>query len=1156
MGGNMKKIFVAVALLAMSVTAWGQSTGTITGSVLDASGSAIPNAKVTATNVDTNVVSSVQSTGAGVYSIQGLAPGKYRIEAAVAGFKTFRLQEPVVVFTASTTSLDIRMEVGEVTQTVEVSGSATTLQLDTPEVSAEIDSRSLFDLPLQLSNAGSSGTTGRRTMDSFITLTPGVTGDQFSKSINGGQTLSSETIIDGISWQINIVPGIIGTFGPPYEALEEFKVQTTLFPAEYARGVGVTNFTLKSGTNSFHGNAFDILRNDVLEANSFFANSQGLPRPIVRQNEWGASIGGPITIPKVYDGKDRTFFYFAYTGFKRRGGSPLQSFVTLPTPAMKAGDFSDWLDPAKTGAGVPIVIYDPQTTRSDGHGGFVRDPFPGNIIPPGRFSQVAGRVLPLIPDPDYSGLTNNFVSRTQEPVDDWDWSVKVDHTFSARHKVNFGLWIQKDDRYLLGDFPGALDNGYINDEVGRGVRLNYDFFIRPNLINHLGLGYGRRRSDFTPPADVDKTNDYFQIPAIGTFASANAAPQFNADGFASLGTKWATTLERGNTYNLVDNLTWIKGKHSIKTGIDFRKYQYNTWYPQFGQGIFNFDNRLTSQPNSPDFGLLGQSFASFLLGQVQSFNQDRDMSRRGFHNDYYSAFVQDEFKVTPKLSLSYGVRFEVPLPLSEQYDRLSALDLNLPNSAAGGRPGALAFAGTGPGHTGKKRFADTHYDWSPRIGLAYQINEKTVLRAGYGIFHSQTNGNAADGYIVGAVGTGYQYQPFSQSPDNGVHPSFLLDNGPTILPVQLPTLDPTLANNSSADYIDSNSGKTSYVNSWNLSLQRELPGKILLDAAYVGQHGVNLVGSLSNLDQVPGHYLSLGSLLNADINDPAAAAAGIFAPYPGFTGSVAQALRPYPQFSNIGIYAEPTAANRYHSFQLKVQKRFSEGLSFLVSYTASKNITNAASNSGFSYTGARPIDTEQRHLEWAVAANDIPQNLVGSFVYELPVGPGKRFVSKGGAAGKILGGWQIAGIARYYSGTPLRIRGGASLPLFGGAQRPNLVPGVDIRTSVGRSDFDPAKDLWLNINAFEAPAPYTIGNVGPRLPNVRGFPTYNEDFTIFKFISFREQMKLEFRAEMYNVFNRVNFGGIGTNINSTSSFGTVSGVADPRHIQFMLKFHF
>jgi hypothetical protein len=1043
------------------------------------------------------------------------------------------------------------MEVGEVTQTVEVSGAATPLQLDTPELSAEIDTKSLFDLPLQLSNSGSGGTTGRRTIDSFITLTPGVTGDQFAKSINGSQSLASDTIIDGISWQINIVPGLIGTFGPPYEAMEEFKVQTTLFPAEYSRGVGVTNFTMKSGTNSFHGNAFNILRNDKLEANSFFANASGVPRPIVRQNEWGASVGGPII-------KDKTFFYFAYTGFKRRGGAAFQSNVTLPTVAMKRGDFSEWLDPNNNGAGVPIVIYDPQTTRSDGHGGFVRDPFPGNIIPTDRLSQVASRFVELLPDPDRPGLRGNYVSRSAQPVDDWDWSIKVDHQVSAKQKISYSMWIQKDVRRQHGDVPGSLDSGFVNDEVGRGIRFNHDYFLRPNLINHFGSGYGRRRSDFYPPAEVDKTNDFFQIPAIGNFEFKPAAPGFWIDGLASpLGTLWATTLERGNNYNLLDNVTWIKGKHSVKTGIDFRWYQYNTWYCFACQAYFYFDNKLTSQPNSSDFGVLGQPFASFLLGQVDHFNQDRAIANRGFRNGYYGAFVQDDYKLTPKLTISYGLRFEVPVPVAEAHDRLSALDIHRPNPGAGGLPGALIFAGEGPGRTGKRRFVEIHKEWSPRFGIAYQLNDKTVIRTGFGIFHTQTNGNTADGNLVGRLGAGYQYQPFFGTLDNGVTPAFLLDNGPPLVDPTLPSLDPTLSNNGSVDFLNPDSGKTAYVNSWTLSVQRELPGKILVDAAYVGQHGVNLVGGLENINQVSARYLSLGSLLTADISDPAAATAGILPPYPGFSGSVAQALRPFPQFVDVIHWQEPTAASRYHSFQLKVQKRFSEGLSFLVSYTAGKNITNAGSSFGFSNAHGRPPDTEKRHLEWAVADNDIPQNLVTSFVYELPLGPSKRFVSKGGAVGKIVGGWQSAGITRYFKGTPIQIGGGQPLPLFGGANRPNRVPGVDIRTGIGAGNFDPEKDLWLNINAFEAGAPFTFGNLGPRLPNVRGFPSFNEDFTIFKFIPFTEHHRLEFRAEFYNVFNRVNFTSVASDISDPGSFGKAFGTStDPRHVQIMLKYHF
>jgi hypothetical protein len=392
--------------------------------------------------------------------------------------------------------------------------------------------------------------------------------------------------------------------------------------------------------------------------------------------------------------------------------------------------------------------------------------------------------------------------------------------------------------------------------------------------------------------------------------------------------------------------------------------------------------------------------------------------------------------------------------------------------------------------------------------------------------------------------------------DGGVTPAFLLDNGPPIVDPVLPSVDPTLSNDSFVDFLNPDSGKTAYVNSWTLSLQRELPRGILVDAAYVGQHGVNLVGGLENINQVSARHLSLGSLLEADITDPAAAAAGILPPYVGFSGSVAQALRPFPQYIAVAQWQEPTAASRYHSFQLKLQKRFSEGSSFLISYAAAKNITNAASSSGFSFDHGRPPDTEKRQLEWAVAEHDIPQYLVASFVYELPFGPGKRFANKAGAAGKVIGGWQIAGIAQYFKGRPIAIAGGQPLLLFGGSNRPNRVPGVDIRTGVSAGSFDPERDLWLNINAFEAGDPFTFGNLGPRLPNTRGFPTFNEDFTIFKFIPFTEHHQLEFRAEFYNVFNRVKFTSIDSDISDPTSFGKVLGTSNPRQIQMMLKYRF
>jgi hypothetical protein len=369
-------------------------------------------------------------------------------------------------------------------------------------------------------------------------------------------------------------------------------------------------------------------------------------------------------------------------------------------------------------------------------------------------------------------------------------------------------------------------------------------------------------------------------------------------------------------------------------------------------------------------------------------------------------------------------------------------------------------------------------------------------------------------------------------------------------------LDPSLQNGSLVDYVNSDSGKTARVYSWVFNVQRELPGDILFDVAYVGQRGINLAAGLETLNQVPARHLSLGPLLNADVSSPAAIAAGIKVPFPGFTGSVAQALRPYPQYLNIVDWQEPTGSSMYHSMQLKLQKRFSKGLSFLVSYTASKTLSNAGTNS-FSSGIARPPLTEERGLEWAVAGNDIPQNLVASFVYELPFGPGKPFADKGGAVGKIVGGWQVAGIARYFSGTPIGIRGGPSLPIFGGPNRPNAVPGASVRSSVSASDFDPETDRYLNYEAFSAPAPFTRGNIGPREASTRTFASLNEDLSIFKRVPIREQIAVEFRAEFYNAFNRVVFGGPSTNWNAPASFGRVGSTAiDPRRLQFMLKVHF
>ena len=1149
----MKKVFLVMAFLGVSSLAWGQaSSGTITGNVLDPTGAAVPEVEITVTHLATNVSTTVPSTAAGVYRILGLNPGEYRVEATVSGFKTFR-QEPVIVFTGTTTTVDIPLEVGAVTETVEVLAQATPLNLVSSEMSGEIEERSLFDLPLKVNN-------NRRDLDSFIVLTPGVTGTAFAKNINGSQNMTTETIIDGISWQIARIPGIVGGYGPPYEAVSEFKIQTSNFPAEFSRGYGVTNFTLKSGTNQFHGNVFDFLRNDKLEANDFFRNARGQNRAITRQNEYGATVGGPII-------KDKTFFFFAFTGFRLRGGARERNLLTLPTALMRQGNFSELLDTSKTGAAFPIQIYDPATTRPDGAGGFVRDAFPGNIIPSDRISNVANLVTQNIPNPETGALTSNFISQAEDPSGESVWSLKFDHNISSRQKLSGSGWVREFNVDITLDFKGPLDNGLQRSQPGRGLRLSHDFFIRPNLINHVGIGYGSRITIGSAAEGAYTLNNanHYNIPNLPT-APRGVSPSWIIAGMPALGGIFDSSSEIGHSYNFVDTITWIKGRHTFKGGVDIRAYQQNMDQCRACSGTFQFDNRTTSQPNSPNFGTLGHPYASFLLGQSHTFTQERGIgSARGYRVGYYAGFFQDEVKLTPKLTMNIGLRIEVPTPASEQYDRLSSLILDRPNPGAGGLPGALGFLGSGPGGIGSRRFVPIPTDLSPRLGFAYRFNDKTVVRWGYGILRSQSNGVTL-GPIVNSLRAGFTFDHFLTTLDNGVTPAVDMDTGPPAIVIDLPNTDPSLQNGGRIDYFNNNGHKAGYVNAWNLSVQRELPSRILVDLAYVGQKGVNLAAGMENLGQVPYERLSLGPLLTKDINHPDVVAAGFGLPYEGFKGSLAQALRPYPQYTAITSWVEPTGSSSYHSFQMKIQKQFSRGLSFLVSYTASKSLTNQFRNA-FAVNGPDPIFTEDRRLYWAPAQLDSPHNLAMSGVYELPFGPGKRFANTGGAIGKIIGGWQVAAIARYLSGNPIEVLGGPSLPIFGGRNRPNRVAGVPVRTSVGPGNFDPATDKWFNINAFSAPPPLAVcaanprscrGNLAPRLSDGRNFAFLSEDISFFKFIPFTEHIRLEFRAEFYNAFNRAVFRARGTeNFDSPAGFGDVTGTQlPPRQIQMGLKLHF
>ena len=1086
--------------------------------------------------METNAAFAAMTGSAGVYAFRALPPGAYRLEAEKAGFKKL-VQESISILTATNTTLDLQLSVGQVTESVTVSGGVIALQTTSPEISTVLERKAILDLPIQIGGSGATtAASGRRQPENFIFLTPGVVGIPWSKNINGSPDFTNEVLYDGISGQLAVTPGFLAQTSPPYESVEEFKVQNTLFPAEYGRGLGVLNFTLRSGTNQFHGGLFEFFRNDKLDARPFFARV----RPIVRYNEFGGSFGGPVWIPKVYNGKDKTFFNFNYTGL--RNSPPLTgNLLSLPPRAFLQGDFSSYRD----GAGNLLPVFDPATTQTDGS----RQPFAGNMIPGNRFSQVARNVLPLIPAPDNPGYFNNFLDRSFSRTADTSWSIKADQLLPRNQRVSFAFWKTFTDpnsrNYLGSETP--LGIWFYGPVRGRNYRINYDQALRSNLLHHAGFGY--TFSDPIRQLDTRKGNEIYKVPGIPSdvpgFPLFNVA---NSYGTIALGNanQQPNDPSINRNYSFVDNWTWIRGAHQWKFGADIRFFHYDNFNGTDDGGMagtFNFNPLSTANVASPDSTRQGNGWASLLLGQVFSAQRLIPAPLRRMRGEYYAWHAEDVWKVNRKLTLTLGVRHEIPTVIQEADSRQSYLDITGPNPGAGNRAGVLKFL-----QPGELLTPNYLHAFSPRVGIAYSIDSKTVVRTGFGVFWSPTNATSV-GRVNRAFVFGFSFgQNFPQLTGGRV-PAVILDQGITAFSGSLPNTSPTLQNGNNIDFMNPGAGKPGYVSSWTLNIQRELPWRFLLDIGYVGQRGTALSAGLENLNQVDFRFLSLGNTLNADINSAAAQAAGVRPPFAEFRGSVGQALRPFPQYTGIRNLYQPIGWSTYHSLQMRLQKSYSNGMTVLVSYTGSKALVSGAGYTGFGDDAANavPLDTNNRKLEKRLAGFDRPNNLILSWTWDVPLWKKSA----------LLGGWSINAIQRYISGTPLGAGGGGVIPLFNGGNRPNRVTGQEIRTSVGCAAFDPARDVYLNSAAFSQPAAFTLGNSAPNFGEARSCGLLSEDFSILKDFRLFENHKLQFRAEFFNLFNRVVFGGPATNTNAPATFGRIGGQANtPRNIQLALKYNF
>jgi hypothetical protein len=1157
---------------------------TISGIITDPTGNNIPGATVKIRNQNTAVETVLTSNDSGAYTSPLLVLGTYTVSVEHAGFKS-SVRSDLEVIGGQTYRVDLRLELGTVSDRVEVSAAADMVNTDQPDVASTVGEAYYRDLPVVMG-------ADIRLAEALLQLQPGFTpmrpngdpmfrGSQFGSRINGGQSFATENFFDGVAFGYASGHQDSHESAPPIESVGEMRVIESAYSAQFGHTSGGTvEYTSKSGTKEFHGSGYEYFANDALNARGFF------PAAVSKQrnNAYGFTLGGPVIIPKIYNGRKKTFFFVNLDYLKYRSG-PLPGFGnTTPIDAFKRGDFSALLTGTQVGTdalGRPVLsgqIFNPASTRLV-NGVPVRDPYIGNIIPasdPMR-SQVAAKLIPLMAQPWRDGLQFNVGGN---PNGDQTWVgnfrtilFRVDHQINDKFKTTTSFyWNARPAIRNCGEVLGCtptydpqkykdyLGNGFLQRIATHHATQQFDYIIKNNLLWHTTVAWDRWNMSGSPlAAGLDWPDRLWGTDQSGIVDKTAGPPNITFSGnipYTQLGMQWiGYGFEAINRWQFDNDLTWVKGKHSIKIGDEFRLHRFNFhgWAASTG-GVFNFSRLGTGAFDASGNALAatGDPFASFMLGQVQTANYGIP-AYTSWNGTYSALYINDDYKVTSRLTLTLGLRFDYQSAWTERYNRFSTFDPNLPNPGAGGRPGAIAFA-----TSGNNKFDSPPMDaFGPRFGFGYRLRDKTVLRGGYGVYYA---GIAfADG---GTPSIGFSTNPTALNLTNGISPAFLLDSGfPRANIVFPPLINPAVANGTSPTGYTAQGLTLPRYQNWSFTVQHQLSNSMLLDITYAGNHGTRLPMRASNLGVLDNindpKILALGTrVLQADINSQVAKDAGIGLPYAGFTGNVAQALRLYPQYQTIAYRAVPIGWSNYHSLQVKVDKRFTNGFLFRVFYTRSKLINDGAENGqdGTGSSGAQnPINTQS--LERAVSADDVPNTFVASWSYELPFGKNRKhdFVYK------LVSGWTLNGVLRYESGRPLAITMANDMSglLFNSVKRPNLISTSQaLTTAATNGSFDPNRDSYLNRSAWSDPGPLVFGTAPPRDPHVRGFPNAVEDVSIFKVTQFAEKVRWRLELQGGNVTNRVVFCDPNQNW-SAASFGQVSLQCNqPRSIQLGTKLEF
>jgi len=1126
-----------LAALLLALAGYSQRvTGTITGAVTDTSGAAIAGVEVRLSNTQTGLSRSAKSDEEGGFRFLVLQPGVYTLDVSQTGFKAVR-RDSIVVEADRSLAVPVRLEVGAVTEVVEVTGGTALLEPNTSSLGTVMDSRKVEDLPLN----------GRNPLG-LANLIPTVRGIGFfggqvlsswrlaAISIGGGPPLANGFLVDGIASEKLTIAGT-QTF-LSIDSTQEFKVLTNAMSAEFGRTAGgIISIVSKSGTNAFHGNLFEFLRNDNLNANDFFANRAGRTVAPLAFNQFGGSLGGPVKRNKI-------FFFANYDAFIERRG--VQSIITSPTALQRAGDFSD----TRTANGSLITIFDPNTTRANPAGGFIRDAFPGNVIPANRIDPVGRNALTYYPQPNLPGALNtraqNLFLQGPGPINRHAITAKGDWNISANRRIS--------GRYTWDDLNWKFASVWNTpaEPDGRSVliprnssSLNYNETITPTLLLEARTGFNREHENFFTPSEgfdiatlgfpaAFKQQTYVgRGAATGRFPTFNVADAANFGAIASRGSPSHTTLTSAA-------LTKITGAHTIKTGYEHRFYAVNDYGREFSVGTYSFNRGFTQGPNPVQAGAnAGFGVASLLLGTPASgfarLQTDGTASVK-----YHAAFVQDDWKISRRLTLNIGLRWELEAPPTDRYNVLSTFD---PNVASPLRVPGLDLRGglTYPGVGGASRYQrDVNWnDFGPRFGFAYQATQKTVVRGGAGIMYVPIT--------VSLARTGYLNDtPMVTSLDDGLTPADRMSNPfPTGLTPPTGSKDGLLTGVGTAIAGQIKNAQRGYTEQWNITIQHQPWNNWLFEAAWVGNHGVRLFADARNLNQISDANFAQGATLVQPVPNPFR---GIIAsgPLSGATITRQQSLLPFPQFTGVNAGYSFINNSIYHALAIKVEKRMANGLSFLMAYTGAKLIDDGA-NAGQVRPGAAISTTVQNwsnlRAERSKSAQDVPQRMVFSALWEMPFGKtGSGFVRHA------IGGWQLNAIQTIESGTPIAL----AATVAGGGNRPNVVPGAQAKLE------NPTIDRWFNTEAFSNPLGYTYGNVSRTLPNVHTDSLYNIDVSLFKNFAIRENVKLQFRAEAFNFTNTPTFGEPGRGIN-TATFGIVTAQAfnpKPREVQLALRLTF